>query len=312
MDENTIEEYQIPVYRDCSEELNGWRLFSFSLCYDGSFLFFMTKEALDYCRILHLNAKGDCSHEVQIQFSQFDYAERRSYTIELLPGDRFLLVSSRCPRYDDGTTQCNGRIFDKAGNLVSKLVLGDGINKVQTDKDGFIWTSYFDEGIFGNYGWEPSNAIGASGLVKWNDRGEVVYEYTPNHSELDSICDCYTMNIVNENELWISYYTQFPLVKISNLTVTDYWLHDLGSISNLLVNGNKLLVSAGYGNANVFSLLELKDKPKRVECLRKLRITCQNHGTTESQTYVFGSYRDSKMAFFKNNKLYLFDMKDID
>lgn len=39
-------------------------------------------------------------------------------------------------------------------------------------EDGRIVTSYFDEGIFGNFGWDQP--LGASGLVVWDEQGRVL------------------------------------------------------------------------------------------------------------------------------------------
>ncbi|CAF3877049.1 unnamed protein product, partial [Rotaria sp. Silwood1] len=110
------------------------------------------------------------SHEVKVHKQDLKLASNQDSDVkgywnyvELLPSDRFLRVSARCRRYDDGSKDYNGRIFDKAGNSLSQILLGDGIKKVQTDKDGFIWTSYFDEGIFGNFGWDD-DPIGRFGL----------------------------------------------------------------------------------------------------------------------------------------------------
>ena len=60
----------------------------------------------------------------------------------------------------NGTPQHTAR----AGELRRQFVLGDGIKHVQTTAAGDIWVGYFDEGVYGNYGWgnDPdSEPIGA-------------------------------------------------------------------------------------------------------------------------------------------------------
>ncbi|WP_176444820.1 hypothetical protein [Paenibacillus herberti] len=39
-------------------------------------------------------------------------------------------------------------------NHSREFLLGDGIQSVQVTDKGIIWTSYFDEGVFGNNGWD--------------------------------------------------------------------------------------------------------------------------------------------------------------
>ena len=55
------------------------------------------------------------------------------------------------------------------------MMLGDGIQHLQTTKSGEIWAAYFDEGIFGNLGWR--RPIGAKGLLRFNSDGKRVYEF---------------------------------------------------------------------------------------------------------------------------------------
>ncbi|WP_440117757.1 hypothetical protein [Paenibacillus sp. QZ-Y1] len=79
------------------------------------------------------------------------------------------------------------------GNTIREFLLGDGIQSVQVTKNGTIWTSYFDEGVFGNNGW--SNPIGSQGLVAWDEHGNKLYE---DHAA--DIADCYALNVVNEEQ----------------------------------------------------------------------------------------------------------------
>ena len=49
--------------------------------------------------------------------------------------------------------------------MLSRFCLGDGIQDCVVKKDGTIITSYFDEGVFGNYGWDEP--LGDCGLIAW-------------------------------------------------------------------------------------------------------------------------------------------------
>jgi hypothetical protein len=77
--------------------------------------------------------------------------------------DELLLVCLRSHFRGSDDFEKNGRIYTRGGKFSRELLLGDGIQSVQTTLDGLIWTSFFDEGVFGNYGWR--NPEGASGLV---------------------------------------------------------------------------------------------------------------------------------------------------
>ena len=72
--------------------------------------------------------------------------------LQPLPGDEILLVGARCKRLADGTAEHNAHIYGSDGLLRRTATFGDGIANVQATTSGDIWVSYFDEGIFGNYG----------------------------------------------------------------------------------------------------------------------------------------------------------------
>ncbi len=58
-------------------------------------------------------------------------------------------------------------------------------------KDGTIITSYFDEGVFGNYGWDEP--LGACGLIAWTSEGTPLWK-----NENYSIYDCYAISLDEE------------------------------------------------------------------------------------------------------------------
>jgi hypothetical protein len=98
-------------------------------------------------------------------------------------------------RCDESDFDLNGHLFDELGRHRRSFLLGDGIQTVQTTAAGAIWTGSFDEGVFGNFGWnEP---IGALGLVAWTSFGEKLYDFAP-HDELGAIADCYALNVESD------------------------------------------------------------------------------------------------------------------
>ncbi len=168
--------------------------------------------------------------------------------VQSLDGD-VLIACGRC-RYRGEDTDKNGRIYSNDGQFLRALTLGDGIEHLQTDEAGEIWVGYFDEGVFGNYGWnEP---LGASGLVRWNADGEKTFEFFPS-SGLDQICDCYALN-VSGNDTWLCYYTDFPLVRIRGGKVVESWPAPIQGSTAFAVGGRHILFRGGYGDSDKFYL----------------------------------------------------------
>lgn len=86
----------------------------------------------------------------------------------------FLLLGARCHYNDGNNPENNALVIDEAGSKKYEMCLGDGINDCITTEDGKIITSYFDEGVFGNYGWDQP--IGSSGLIVWDVTGRILWK----------------------------------------------------------------------------------------------------------------------------------------
>jgi hypothetical protein len=104
-------------------------------------------------------------------------------------------------------------IYDKRGAVRSTLDLGDASEDLQATPGGMIWVSYFDEGVFGK-------GIGRQGLVCFNSVGDPVFKYGEfaEQNALPMIADCYAMNVDRAGEVWINYYTDFPLGRVHTTT----------------------------------------------------------------------------------------------
>ena len=161
--------------------------------------------------------------------------------------DGFLLLAARSRYHGNDKGEKNAFITDANGVIQTSYCFGDGINQCIVDKRQRIITSYFDEGVFGNFGWK--NPIGESGLIAWSPEGEQLWK-----NDRHDICDCYAVNIDNDENLWFYYYTDFNLVK------TDYagdWIFqpDISGSAGFLFHYNKryALFDAGYDRHGEFA-----------------------------------------------------------
>ena len=89
--------------------------------------------------------------------------------IRPVPDGSFLLLGARCVYSEKNGPEKNAVFTDREGNVLRELTFGDGIQDCIVRNDGMIITSYFDEGIFGNYGWEEP--IGSCGVCAWTTDG---------------------------------------------------------------------------------------------------------------------------------------------
>lgn len=176
--------------------------------------------------------------------------------VQLLQNEETLVVSPRCRRFSDGKHEMNGRVYDKNGNLIREFLLGDGIESVQTDREGRIWVSYFDEGVIGNYGW--SRPIGNAGLVCFSAEGEKLWEFDP-PSGFDRITDCHALNVAKDG-VWAYYYTKFPVARIDSDWRVKCWPTSVAGARALAVRSMQVLLFGGYPpQVNACRLVELSD-----------------------------------------------------
>lgn len=169
--------------------------------------------------------------------------------------DQILLVCARCQRRSDSDCDRNGRLYTREGRPAGEILLGDGIQQVQTTASGTIWTSYFDEGIFGNYGWDEP--LGASGLVAWDREGTRLYDFEPT-GELGDMADCYALNVASESDVWCCYYTDFPLVHIQDRAIRESWSVPVKGSAAFAVAGDSVLFRGGYHAHDTYALCRLE------------------------------------------------------
>lgn len=207
---------------------------------DGMFV--PTTSDSRYC-IIVLDIDWDNEDVMGEQFYDLGTQKMNYHFVQPMNGG-FLLVASRC-YCRNGIGENNAALFDKQGRIISQFCLGDGIEDVIVLSDGRIVTSYFDEGVFGNYGWDVP--LGASGLVVWDKDGNIVWEAD------SDICDCYALNIDNSERLWYYYYTEFNLVCTDLQKETVYQPDISGACMFILTaDGQSVIFDKGYDDHGSF------------------------------------------------------------
>jgi hypothetical protein len=136
--------------------------------------------------------------------------------IELLHDDSALVCGRWCGRYptprsemaagdvdgiDDASRghviERNAQVFDRSGVLTRELTIGNDVTALQVGVDGAIWAGYGDTGIYGSRGWGTLDGVrplGESGLVRFTDTGEQVWE-RPRTDAWPRIAHIYALNV---------------------------------------------------------------------------------------------------------------------
>lgn len=216
--------------------------------------------------------------------------------VDVFPDGRILVVGSRCAWRGPNDYDLNGIVFDPGSGQVSRILLGDGINRVGIDRLGRIWVAYFDEGIFGNFGWgNPGpRPIGAAGLVCFAASGEKLWELAD-----DSMADCYALNVCG-SEAFIYLYTEFPICRIAADFKQTSWTTTLRGCHELAISEAQVLLSGQYedppdvGYVGTLQFGELRD-------VRKVRLQLPD-GTPLPMRRLQG--RGEHMYFFNEASVY--------
>lgn len=172
-------------------------------------------------------------------------------------GEHFLLLGARCAYQESGPDQ-NAWIVSRDGAVLSRFCLGDGIQNCVVKVDGTIITGYFDEGVFGNYGWADSSSthgyvppVGECGLIAWTPEGTPLWK-----NEKYSIYDCYAISLDEEENLWFYYYDAFRLVRTNFKEdfVFDLPIEGSGAFA-VSPSGDTFLFQGGYQKRDKFYFL---------------------------------------------------------
>ena len=230
---------------------------------------------------------------LKFQFALFSLGLLKFQFHYLRPaGDHFLLLGARCAYRKNGPDQ-NAWIVSRDGTVLSRFCLGDGIQDCVVKKDGTIITSYFDEGVFGNYGWDEP--LGACGLIAWTSEGTPLWK-----NEKYSICDCYAISLDEEENLWFYYYDEFRLVRTNfkEDLVFEPPIEGSGAFS-VAPSGDTFLFQGGYQEHNKFYFLTAHGG--RLGKKQKAIPTCDGNKVAVEQC----SLLRSQMLFLgKNGVLY--------
>lgn len=174
----------------------------------------------------------------------------------------FLLVGARCHWRPEGAEE-NAVEYDWGGRELRRFTAGDGIQDLRTTPSGATWASYFDEGVFGNYGWNGPGpeCIGSSGCVCFDANGRPCFQFSPEDAGTDAICDAYAMNVVGDDDVWLYFYTEFPVVHISD---GEYrvWECGIAGAQAIAARDSRVLLFGDYKQRNLVRILHLRAEGK--------------------------------------------------
>jgi hypothetical protein len=224
--------------------------------------------------------------------------------VESFPDGDILVVAPRC-RYSESQQQLNAKVFTRDGAAKREFLLGDGIEHVQADNAGNIWVGYCDEGVYGNFGWEMTTALGVTGLSCFNALGEKVWDYQPPEG-FESIADCYALN-VSARGVWICYYDDFPIAFIDGSRNVRCWRNDSVGAKAIAVGDQRILLYGGYADDRTSCRL-LQLEQSKTEQVSEVFLALPR-GIDLNKCSVIG--RENSLHVFSNDDWFVFSIDSL-
>ncbi|MBR0895140.1 hypothetical protein JQ616_09300 [Bradyrhizobium tropiciagri] len=219
--------------------------------------------------------------------------------VDIFPDGRVLVAGPRCAWRGEGDFDLNGAIIQPETGTTTRILLGDGISSAQIDGLGRIWVGYFDEGVFGNFGWGGMNGaapVGAAGLVCFSDSGEKLWEFPERSAR--AISDCYALN-VSGTDATVFYYTDFPICTIGEGYKLTFRKTNLAGCNALAVSETEALLSGKY-NDPPDAAYRGKLTPHELSDIKRLRMIMPD-----------GSVRSEGQLTARGNSFYHFDAEKV-
>ncbi|WP_053366321.1 hypothetical protein [Bacillus sp. FJAT-27245] len=302
--------YQLNPAVDFKNDLKGYSLVSASLGPSGEICILGVNKVPERMNGMFPPVQTENSHkykaiiigkgykqEVKIPKQRWNY-----HFIQLIDKNHILLACGRARLYKNGEFDLNGKVFDMDGNLVREFLLGDGIQNLYVTRENKIWTSYFDEGVFGNYGWD--DPIGAWGLRAWDSNGNEVYTYPNNDPHF--ISDCYALNVAAEEDVWFYFYTEFELGRYNKGSI-EYFQPDIAGSDGFIVYEEYFLFRGGYDDRNQYNLYKL-GPGNRLTRVDTIELADEESSTL---TAYLPSCRGPEMLLVQDEKAYVLNLKDL-
>jgi len=218
--------------------------------------------------------------------------------VQPIDEEHILLVCARSYYHDAQNIEENARVYDKKGQLIRSFCLGDGIEHVYVTKNQEIWTGYFDEGVFGNYGWDEP--IGRSGLVGWDASGRKIDSLEEDREY--SIFECLALNGDAEGRIWF-FFSIDSKIGVRKEGRTVYYSPEGMGFQSFAVNGKTVVA---YRNKWGRSLFELQREGDEYKNVREIELMKPDGTPVEPQLV---SNRESMLLFLDGDELYMYEAK---
>ncbi|WP_171182360.1 hypothetical protein [Ruegeria sp. HKCCD8929] len=219
-----------------------------------------------------------------------------------------LLVGARSSWRSESDFDLNGALIGRGTKTAKRVCFGDGIEGVGIDNLDRIWVSYFDEGVFGNFGWSHPGPIGlgAGGINCFDREGKLLWQHN-NEDASEHIDDCYAMN-VSSSGVWFYFYSAFKVARVTEDFSVEYFETSIGGANSFVTDGHRFVFSSQYREPTTTFHATNLYKGKLVH-RRKLSLILPE-GTSPDQIRM--TARGEKLHVFSDRHWLIYDLASLD
>jgi hypothetical protein len=266
---------------DFSSQLEGWEASGFSADLNGA-VWLLARRAGGKPGQLVLRNKGG-----HLQRLELPEEKPRAWSFAQPFQKGVLLVGSRGEQ--------NALSVDWDGRERARWSAGDGIEDLRTTPDGTVWVSYFDEGVFGG-------GVGGPGLVAFTPGGEQRFAYDASAAGTDSISDAYALDVVGNDDVWLYFYNEFPIVRVHQGRYQVWRMKQpIAGAKGLAVRDGRALLLGSYDDHGSASVVELG--ARGIATVRERRDIVDESGRKFERSVARGV--GDKLYLFAGAKAYL-------
>ncbi len=166
--------------------------------------------------------------------------------VDLFSDGGCVLVGARSSWRSKDDFDLNGALIERGSTVAKRVCFGDGVENVGVDRKDRIWISYFDEGVFGNFGWSHPGptGLGAGGINCFDRTGQLLWQHN-REDATEHIDDCYAMN-VSPLGVWFYFYTAFKVAKVTEDFSVEYFDTPISGSHSFVTDGRRFVFSSQY------------------------------------------------------------------
>lgn len=193
------------------------------------------------------------------------------------------------------------KLVSTQNNQSKTLEIGHFFNFIQSSPNGNIWFGFSEDGASRRSSHLSSAVIACMNLV-----GEVVYrlDKDPHLPESSLVVDCYTLNVISDQEVWACYYPG-GVIQIIDGTIKRHWT-ELPSINRIAVGEEFILYETSRHTVERTAhrlFLTSRAYPKLAQAVSPFH---QDRPLRYSQTVAKGSC----MYFVTDDGVYVADLNE--